>query len=35
MAVVLSYAPPRLKQTYCLFNWFSFAPPSSPLHLQG
>uniref|UniRef100_M4E6G7 Uncharacterized protein n=1 Tax=Brassica campestris TaxID=3711 RepID=M4E6G7_BRACM len=23
MAVVLSYAPPRLKQTYCLFNWFS------------
>ncbi|CAN6912804.1 unnamed protein product [Brassica oleracea] len=28
MAVDLSYAPPRLKQTYCLFNWF-------PSHLQA
>ncbi|KAL0687589.1 hypothetical protein Bca4012_087266 [Brassica carinata] len=27
MAVDLSYAPPRLKQTYCLFNWF-------PSHFQ-
>uniref|UniRef100_M4EU60 Uncharacterized protein n=1 Tax=Brassica campestris TaxID=3711 RepID=M4EU60_BRACM len=34
MAVVLSYAPPSLKQSYCLFNWLSVAPPSSPSHLQ-